>query len=94
MVNNSKLAEPGVLQRRKLYPACLPSILHKDENGILAGWRDPAGLGEYYPENLNGGAETVDNYRKQELILKHIGVKNSTCKDPQWMKSNTFYPQV
>ena len=98
-VNDSKLAEPGVLQRRKLYPACLPSILHKDECGIFAGWRAPANIREFYPENddlyiFRNISETVDSYRQKQLILRHIGVKNATCKDPQWMNTNTFYPEV
>jgi hypothetical protein len=92
-VNDSKLAEPGVLQRRKLYPACLPSILHKEKRGIFAGWQDPANIGEFYPENNALFLETVDSFRQQNLILRHIGVKNVTCRDPQWMNTNTFYPE-
>ena len=48
-VNDTKLTKPGALERGKLYPACLPSILHKDDRGIFADWRDPADLGEFYP---------------------------------------------
>ena len=94
-VNDSKLAEPGVLQRRKLYPACLPSILHKNQRAIFAGWKDPADLGEYYPENFQQSnvSKTVDSYREQQLILRHLGLVNTTCKDPQWMNPNTFYPE-
>ena len=94
-VDDTKLAKPGVLQRRKLYPACLPSILHKDRDGrgILAGWSNPYNIGQYYPENYEQNTQTVDKYRQQELILKHIGVRNATCRDPQWMNTNTFYPR-
>ena len=82
-----------MLERGKLYPACLPSILHKDDRGIFAGWRDPADLGEYYPENdLFNLNSSLDVYRQEELILRHIGVRNTTCKDPEWMNSNTYYP--
>lgn len=94
-VNDSKLHEPGVIKRRKLYPACLPSILPKDQNGIFAGWRDPSDLGEYYEENVLADLQlnTVDQYRGEQLILRHVGLKNTTCKDPEWMKTDTFYPK-
>ena len=93
-VNDSKLSQPGVLQRRKLYPACLPSILHKSNDGLFAGWRDPADLGEYYSENSPGDLiNTVDQYREEQLILRHIRVKNTTCKDPKWMMTDTYYPK-
>ena len=93
-VNDSKLSEPGVLQRRKLYPACLPSILHKNNDGLFAGWRDPIDMGRYYKENFHLEAiKTVDQYREEQLVLRHIRVKNITCKDPEWMKTNTYYPK-
>ena len=94
-MNDSKLHVPGVLKRHKLYPACLPSILPKSQGGIFAGWRDPSDLGEYYTENspINNTLETVDSYREEELILRHIGLMNTTCEDPDWMKTNTFYPK-
>ena len=93
-INDTKLATPGTLERRKLYPACLPSVLHKDDRGIFAAWKDPADLGEYYPENdIYSLNSSVDAYRQEQLILRHIGVRNITCQDPQWMNSNTYYPR-
>ena len=82
------------MKRGQLWPACLPSILHKGDRGILAGWADPDNLGKYYPENrpLNSKL-TVNDYRTRNLILKHVGVQNTTCRDPEWMGSNTFYPE-
>ena len=98
-VNDSRLSEPGVLQRGKLYPACLPARLHKNQRGILAGWNDPSNLGNYYserPEFVENNFQpnfTVDTYRERETILKHIRLDNTSCKDPQWMNSNSFYPE-
>ena len=51
-------------------------------------------MGRYYKENFRLEAiETVDQYREEQLILRHIRVKNITCKDPEWMKTNTYYPK-
>ena len=82
------------MKRGQLWPACLPSILHKGDRGILAGWKDPLNLGYYYQENdPDINTYTVDRYRTEQLILKHVGVQNTTCRDPEWMGSNTFYPE-
>lgn len=93
-VIDSKLSQPGILRRRKLYPACLPSILHKSKDGLFAGWREPADLGEFYIENAPDDLiNTVDQHREKELILRRTRVKNTTCKDPEWMKMDTYYPK-
>ena len=93
-VNDSKLKQPGVINKEKLYPACLPSKVHKNNRGILAGWKEPNNIGYWYPENgVQSENLKVEHYREQETILKHVRLDNTTCKDPDWMESNTFYPK-
>ena len=54
------------------------------------GWRDPLDLGALYDYPIFN--VTVDSYRTQN-ILRHIEIENVTCKDPEWMGSDSFYPK-
>ena len=41
---------------------------------------------------MYGGDVTIDEYR-QETILQHTEIENTSCADPMWMGSNSFYPR-
>ena len=96
-VDDEPLTKEGVLEKGRLYPACLPTKAHLNNRGILAGWADPLDIGIFYPENHPGGSaflqEDINEYREKHLIMKHVEIKVGGCQDPSWMGSQTFYPK-
>ena len=84
-------AEPGVI-----YPACLPrpsslDPYNKTNPIILAAWRDPKP--KYFCETRNRRRnEDAFRYKNQNLLLRHARFTEASCKDPDWMNSNTYYP--
>ena len=83
------------MQRGVLWPACLPSTIHKGTRGIFAGWSAPLDLAAYYgnqQRNYNALFYTVAQYMQENFILHHIEVEKVQCNDPSWMKSNSPYP--
>jgi len=91
------LKQDGVIDKKKIYPACLPTRAHLNKRGILAGWADPLEFGFFYPENSPGGSSTVEEnineYREKHLIMKHIELEVGKCKDPEWMGSSSYHPK-
>jgi hypothetical protein len=86
IVDDSHLANK--LDPFYLWPACLPKS--EDEyldgnRGILAGWRE---------ELLNGDFKvtSAQDYINQVAIAREALFELQPCKDPSWMKSNTYYP--
>jgi len=83
-VDDSKL-QP---KQGHIFPAYLPSSRTSSSQGILASWKDVLPIDWYY-----GFTTTVERYRRNELLLKHVILDRSVCKDPSWMESDTFYPK-
>ena len=82
----SDLVKPGVL-----YPACLPrpnSSEYEGTKAILPAWRDPKP--KYFSE-INT-KENALGYRLKNLLLRHAQLEETSCEDPSWMNSNTYYP--
>ena len=96
-VDDSPLKLDGVIDKKKIYPACLPTRAHLNKRGILAGWADPLEFGIFYPENSPGGSSTaeenINEYREKHLIMKHVELEVGECKDPEWMGSNSYHPK-
>ena len=92
-VGDAKLKKQGVVKEGVLYPACLPQNgdLLVGNKGIFASWKYPLPLHIYYKF---GFERTVKRYRNDELVLRHTRMDIVECKDPNWMKSNTFYPRA
>jgi len=74
------------LERRKLYPACLPKPQYESTKGIFAAWLDPE---PYYRVN---DERTLKTYRRNYQYLKQVQMEEVICRDPPWMQSNTYYP--
>merc|ERR1712107_73446 len=55
------------------------------EWGILSGWGDPE-------PTYRSHADSLDDYYKSNLINRQFRLSKFPCKDPFYMKSNTYYP--
>ena len=75
------------LERKKLYPACLPRPSYSYSRSIIAGWRDP----EPTYRRTDRRDDSVAAYR-DEQHLQHSRMVEVNCSDPIWMRSNTAYP--
>ena len=74
----------------RIYPVCLPRALESDylsEKGILTGWRDPR------PHYFSQRKEDQFQYRRVNLLIRHVQMERVPCADPNWMNSTTYYPQ-
>ena len=87
-VDDSPLYKDGVsiLKPKELFPACLPKQEYSSNKGIFAGWLDPE---PYYRVSPT---ENLGTYRRTYLQTKQVLVEEVLCRDPPWMRSNTFYP--
>jgi len=74
------------MARKVLWPACLPKEKYTTQRGIFAGWLDPE---PYYRIDEDRDLKT---YRNNYLFTKQLQVEEVLCRDPPWMKSNTYYP--
>ena len=82
-VNDDKLR----LRKGVLWPACLPRLDFKDSDpSFFVGWKDQEPI-----HKLDDDVE-VSSITDNDYLPRRVQVKNVTCKDPEWMKSNTFYP--
>jgi hypothetical protein len=85
IVDDAKLK----LNKDTVWPACLPKAEEAyipGNKGILAGWIDPLPTYLYFPE-ISLGEYSNGNLWQREALLERVA-----CADPDWMKSNTFYP--
>jgi hypothetical protein len=91
-VNDTELQ--GMVKPGFIYPACLPRPTSLEYNlttpVILAAWRDPKP--KYFSEINTRRNENAFRYKSQNLLLRHARFTEANCKDPDWMKSNTYYP--
>jgi hypothetical protein len=75
--------------KNSTWPACLPKTEDSylaGNRGILAGWNDPR------PTAYVGGV-TVQDYANRYLVVREALLERQpACKDPAWMRSNTYYP--
>ena len=71
-----------------LYPACLPreNEQYGSERGIFAAWNDPEPV-----YRVNGDA-TLQEYEQIYFYPRQVVMEEVECKDPEWMKSETYYP--
>ena len=75
------------LEKGKLWPACLPRFNLDDlDQAFFAGWKDQEPL-YALDEDVKVSAITDNDY-----LPRRVQVQRMDCKDPEWMKSNTFYP--
>jgi hypothetical protein len=72
-----------------VWPACLPQpqdTYIPGNRGILSGWIQP--IPTYvYDSSKTFGSYVNDNLRQREALFDVVN-----CKDPSWMRSNTYYP--
>ena len=70
-----------------IWPACLPKDEYPPENGgIFAGWQAAT-------DSFLYSKDTIAEYRSQFLYSRQVQVEEVPCRDPEWMMSNTYYPQ-
>ena len=72
-----------------IWPACLPkpnNAYIPGNKGILAGWVQPLPT-YYYDYSKSLGSYINDNLRERQAQYEMVN-----CTDPDWMKSNTYYP--
>ena len=75
------------LEEGKLWPACLPRLNLNDlDQAFFAGWKDQEPL-YALDDDVKVSAITDNDY-----LPRRVQVRRMTCKDPDWMKSETFYP--
>ena len=80
------------LKEGKLWPACLPRDddpsrdLTSPSKDFFAGWLDPE---PYYRIN---DETSVSIFRDSYLKPRKTQMVEVECKDPEWMRSHSFYP--
>ena len=75
------------LEEGVLWPACLPRLQPEDSDlTFFNGWKDQEPI-----HKLDDDVKVV-SITRNDYVPRRVQVKNVTCKDPEWMKSNTFYP--
>ena len=75
------------LIRKVLYPACLPkSSYGASKRGIFAAWNDPEPIYRVNDEMR------IKQYTKNNLYPRQVEMEEVPCMDPEWMKSDTYYP--
>ena len=70
---------------KTLAPACLPQKEYGSKRGIFAGWLDQE---PFYRVSTTD----IETYEEEYLTLRRVEVEETDCKDPDWMKTNTYYP--
>ena len=72
-----------------VWPACLPQPQETyipGNRGILSGWIEPI------PTYVYDSYKTISSYVNDNLRERQALYEMVNCKDPKWMKSNTYYP--
>jgi len=73
---------------KPVYPACLPKETYSNTESFISGWRNPLPA-----STLAEATElTMDQYKKQYILPGLFNMVSTTCADPTWMSSSTFYP--
>ena len=74
------------LEEGVLWPACLPRQSEDPGKDFFAGWKDQEPIHKLGPD------VKVGSITKNDYFPRRINVRRVNCSDPEWMKSNTYYP--